>query len=138
MKYIIYFLCLFSFYSHGKQQNMLTELSALKWQNRVILVKSSTNKNNILSLFKQNKLAINERDILWFVIQGNMIDTNYKGIIGEELALDINKQYKKQQGDVLLIGKDGRVKSSRVSVDLEAIFLEIDAMPMRLSEMNNL
>ncbi|WP_413701934.1 DUF4174 domain-containing protein [Psychromonas sp. KJ10-10] len=137
MKYMTYFLFFFSFYTHGQEKMKLTELSSLKWENRIILVKVETNKDNILNLFEENKGAINERDIVWFIMQGDTIDTNYKAILDEKLVSNISHQYTNQPGNVLLIGKDGRIKSSRESVDLESVFLEIDAMPMRQSEMNN-
>ncbi|WP_349559152.1 DUF4174 domain-containing protein [Marinobacter sp. NFXS9] len=36
---------------------------------------------------------------------------------------------------VLLIGKDGGIKSRESSLDLDAVFRRIDAMPMRIREM---
>lgn len=137
MKVITYFLFFFSFYSYGQEKMKLTELSYFKWENRIILVKVETNKDNILDLFEQNKLAINERDIVWFVMQGKSIDSNFTGSLGEKLVSNISKQYTNQPGKVILIGKDGRIKSRRENIDLEAIFLEIDAMPMRQSEINS-
>jgi hypothetical protein len=38
---------------------------------------------------------------------------------------------------MLLIGKDGGVKSREPSLDLDAIFGRIDAMPMRIREMRS-
>ena len=39
------------------------------------------------------------------------------------------------QSKVILIGKDGGIKSRFDRLDLEAIFSDIDAMPMRQYEM---
>ncbi|WP_246180249.1 DUF4174 domain-containing protein [Marinobacter changyiensis] len=41
----------------------------------------------------------------------------------------------RSEGRVLLIGKDGGIKSREASLNLNGIFRRVDAMPMRMREM---
>ncbi|GLS90344.1 hypothetical protein GCM10007916_14110 [Psychromonas marina] len=116
---------------------MLEEFNSLKWENRIILVNTVNNKDSIIKIFEQNEDDINERDIVWFVIQHDTLATNFNGNLADNFLSNAVKKYKSSQGKVMLIGKDGDIKSSRESLYLEAIFLEIDAMPMRQIEMQS-
>lgn len=116
---------------------MLQDFNSLKWENRIILVNTVNNKDSSMKIFEQNEDAINERDIVWFVIQDNTLATNFNGNITDDFLSNTVKKYKSNQGKVTLIGKDGGIKSSHESLDLKAIFLEIDAMPMRQIEMHS-
>jgi len=116
---------------------MLQEFNSLRWENRIILVNTVNNKDSIMKILEQNEDDINERDIVWFVIQDDTLATNFNGNLTDEFSSNTVKKYKSSQGKVTLIGKDGAMKSSRESLDLEAIFLEIDAMPMRQIEMQS-
>lgn len=53
------------------------------------------------------------------------------------LCLFIARLIARLWGEVILIGKDGGIKSRFDRVDLKAIFSDIDAMPMRQNEMRN-
>ncbi|MEH6452864.1 MAG: DUF4174 domain-containing protein [Psychromonas sp.] len=116
---------------------MLSELTTLKWENRIILVNATQNKDNVVTLFEQNKVEINDRDIIWFVIKNGRVTTNFTGNLTKGFLPDTREKYMSGQGKVILIGKDGGIKSRRDSLDLNSIFLEIDAMPMRQLEMQN-
>ena len=116
---------------------MLQDFNSLKWENRIILVNTVNNKDSIMRTFEQNEDDINERDIVWFVIQDDTLATNFHGNLTDDFVSNTFKKYKNSQGKVTLIGKDGGIKSSHESLDLEAIFIEIDAMPMRQIEMQS-
>lgn len=136
MKYII-FLFIFSLSIQAKEVIMLTDLSPLKWKNRIIVVNTVNNKDSILKRFEQHLAEINERDIVWFIMQNGTVDTNFNGDIADDFVSNTTQKYKIEQGKVILLGKDGAIKSIRGSINLEAIFSEIDMMPMRKIEMQS-
>lgn len=136
MKYII-FLFIFSLSIQAKEVIMLTDLSPLKWKNRIIVVNTVNNKDSILKRFEQHAAEINERDIVWFIMQNGTVDTNFNGDIADDFVSNTTQKYKIEQGKVILLGKDGAIKSIRGSINLEAIFSEIDMMPMRKIEMQS-
>ena len=138
MKYVIYFfIFIFSLSIQGKETVMLQDFNSLEWRNRIILVNTVNDKDSIMKIFEQNEDDINERDIVWFVIQDDTLETNFIGNLTDDFLSNTAKKYKTSQGKVTLIGKDGDIKSSHESLDLEVIFLEIDAMPMRQIEMQS-
>lgn len=120
---------------------MLTNLTDLKWENRIILVNTVNNKDSILNTFEQNETEINERDIVWFVMYNNAVTTNFNGYLTDNFVSNTIEKYKlkdtNDQQKVILLGKDGSIKSNHKSLLLEAIFSQIDAMPMRQIEMQS-
>lgn len=116
---------------------MLSDLSSLKWDNRIILVNDVQNEEHVVAVFEKNIIEINDRDIVWLIIKGDHAFTNYPGTLSEDLLNNTRNRYKTGKGQVILIGKDGGVKSRHDRLDLAAIFSEIDAMPMRQREMQN-
>jgi len=140
MKYIICFF-IFSLSIQAKEIIMLTDLSPLKWENRIILVNTINNKDSILKRLEQHAAEINERDIVWFVIRNGAVATNFNGDIADDFVTNTNQKYKVKytidQEKVILIGKDGAIKSSRKNLELAEIFSEIDMMPMRKIEMQS-
>jgi hypothetical protein len=121
----------------AKEATMLTDISSLKWKNRIILVNTISSKNSILKVFEQNKAEINERDIVWFVIKDKSVDSNFNGNLSNNFLFNLNTKFKGKPLKVVLLGKDGGVKSVNENLDLKAIFLQIDGMPMRQFEINN-
>lgn len=61
--------------------------------------------------------------------------TNYSGPLAPELQANTLETYRIEPGQVILIGKDGGVKSRLDQMDLDVLFSDIDAMPMRRREM---
>ena len=108
----------------------LTDLEDLRWKHRVILVfargaKASNAEANLRALAPE----IDERDIAWFVLDGAALHTNHTASLDETLRERILERYfTPAPGDtaVLLIGKDGQVKSRSTDLDLEATFALID------------
>jgi hypothetical protein len=136
MKYLVTILQLcFSLCAYGNQPTPLSGFEALQWQQRIILVNNLQDPQSVLTLFEQNKTEIKERDIIWFVFSGDEAHTNYQGALSGDFIAKTRASYQLESGKIMLIGKDGGVKILLDRMDLEAIFNEIDAMPMRQNEM---
>ncbi len=136
MKYLVTILQLcFSLFAYSDQPTPLSDFEALQWQQRIILVNNLQDPQSVLTLFEQNKTEIKERDIIWFVFSADEIQTNYQGVLSADFIANTRTQYRLKPGQIMLIGKDGGVKFLLDRMDLEAIFKEIDAMPMRQNEM---
>jgi len=131
----IFLLC-FSLSAHSTEPAALSDLRLLQWKNRIILVNNLHNHQNaVLALFEQNKSEMKERDIIWFVFSGDEAHTNYQGALSDDFIAKTRASYQLEARKIMLIGKDGGVKFLLDRMDLEAIFTEIDAMPMRQNEM---
>ncbi|MFO8027110.1 MAG: DUF4174 domain-containing protein [Opitutales bacterium] len=114
-------------------------LASFRWDYRIILVSTpAANAENVVSEFKSSCDAINERHILWFVLGGESVATNYAEPLPESFPTEVLKYYFKDASDeteVRLIGKDGGVKEKADALDLDRLFALIDSMPMRQAEM---
>lgn len=112
-------------------------LERFQWENRLILVRAEpAERREIVRWFSDQRAAIEERHIVWFVLEGDVVETNYEGSMPENFAGKLGEaNYWKEAETVLLIGKDGGVKSRQETLDLEALFRRIDSMPMRRAEM---
>jgi hypothetical protein len=126
--------------SVSAMDEILTNLESLRWKNRVILVYANevslaeNAANNLAELAE----GVTERDITWFVIQGEELSTNHAGNVDKGLREQLLETYFNPppvSTAVILIGKDGGVKSRSSDLDLEATFDLIDQMPMRIQEM---
>lgn len=119
----------------------LADLSSFKWENRIVVVFSS--KEEKLDIVTQLQSAdqdeeIVDRDILWFVVSGDVVNSNYFGDLSEDLAPHLRDLYQidpEDEVEVVLIGKDGGVKYRDNQLLTENIYTRIDAMPMRQAEM---
>jgi hypothetical protein len=112
----------------------LTDLAALRWQHRIILIAPEV--PDAIKRLRAAASAIDERDIIWFVAHRDQLLSNYPGQIGVTLVQHLDERYFGPSGaKVLLIGKDGELKSGDQALDLSALFARIDAMPMRRREM---
>jgi hypothetical protein len=128
-------LLLLSSSAFGHQPAVLSDLAALQWNYRIVVVNEVQSKQHILALFESNNSKIKERDMVWFVLTGSKAETNYQGSLSEDFIAKTRDRYQIKPGKIMLIGKDGGVKFLLDRMDLEAIFSEIDAMPMRQNEM---
>lgn len=138
MKYIICFFII-SLSIQAKELAMLTDLSDLRWENRVIVVSTVNDKDSISKIFEQHETELNERDIVWFIMQNNTVSSNFSGNIADNFVPNMIQNYKinaqLEQGNVMLIGKDGGIKWAAKRLNLADIFSKIDSMPMRQVEM---
>ena len=117
----------------------LDSLTGFRWENRLIVVfaEEGTNSAEIqLQLTKENS-AILDRHILWFIITKDSITTNHTGVLSPTLTEHLRNNYAKLDTPIetILIGKDGNVKSRNPFFDSDAIYGQIDQMPMRQAEM---
>lgn len=117
----------------------LASLDSLKWKYRVLVIFAETSLVDA-ALANLNALAtgIEERDMVWFLFANDELHSNYSGNLGIEFREQIMDRYftpAPAETMVVLIGKDGGVKSSKSDLDLEATFGLIDQMPMRKAEL---
>lgn len=137
---IILLVCLmtFSFNARALEQNPI-DLDNLRWKYRVILVAAyDPYMSNALANLNEFSAEIEERDIAWFVLGVGELHTNYKGKLKDTLREQIVGRYftpAPNEISVLLIGKDGNLKSRSSDLNLEETFGLIDQMPMRREEM---
>ena len=134
---LITYLLIFPWISVANEYKALSDLDELQWKNRIVIVFSNTQNamHDDMYKLKAKLKAIDERDILWFVIQNKTIKSNYPGELNPKLYKPISKNFSELGHKVILIGKDGRFKLGLDAIDLKRIFSTIDAMPMRQQEM---
>jgi hypothetical protein len=138
MNYLVKLVVLlFSISAHSSEPAELSDLDTLQWKHRIILVNTPQHQQAVLALFAKNKNEIDERDMVWFVFTGDEARTNYQGVLSADFVTRTRDRYQLEPGKIMLIGKDGGVKFLLDRMDLEAIFSEIDAMPMRQNEMDH-
>lgn len=118
-----------------KTQSTLNNITDLQWKNRIIVMNEIENTSEILKLLKQSEEQITDRDIIWFLLDENEIISNFQSPLAMELSQNLQTQYQLEENQVILIGKDGGLKSRFSGLKLNDIFGEIDAMPMRQAEM---
>jgi len=125
--------------STGAPGPRLTHLDELRWSHRVILVFApGPQASRAAANLADFAAGIEDRDIVWFVLDGDTLRSNYPGTLGDTLPEQLVERYFSPLPagtSVVLIGKDGGVKSRSTDLDLEATFGLIDRMPMRRREM---
>ena len=136
MKYIILIsIFIFNTFVQAESLPKLSNLDSLEWKNRVVILNEIKNQDKSLQLLKEQESQIDDRDIIWFSIKDNLVLSNYKGDLSSEFVSKIREKFSHLQNKVILIGKDGGIKSQSDYLNLEDIFSEVDSMPMRLFEM---
>ena len=116
-------------------QSKAISLSQFEWENRLVLIKT-TDLNRVKDILLTYEQAIDERHMLWFVLSDNDMYSNYQGTKTEALKKEVAAVISEySQDNMILIGKDGEVKSSNNGLDIQSIFEQIDQMPMRQYEM---
>jgi hypothetical protein len=120
-------------------EEKLVGLNSLQWKYRVILIFAREPlMSNALNNLNEFQAETEERDIAWFVLDDNSLHTNYDGQLDDKLGEQLMHRYFTPAPTgtvVLLMGKDGTVKSRSSNLDLEVTFGLIDRMPMRREEM---
>ncbi len=113
----------------------LRSLSELQWKARVVLCKiDSERRDKLLAATALETEGVGERDIVYFIICGEQIVSNYNGTFSDRLREEIQARLEQESKAVVLIGKDGYVKGAYSSLRWDEIFAAIDAMPMRQQE----
>ena len=135
MKYIILIsIFIINTFVQAESLSTLSNIDSLAWKNRVVIVNEIKNQDKSLQLLKEHVVQIDDRDIIWFLIKDNLVLSNYKGDLSSEFVRNISQRFSDLQNKVILIGKDGGIKSKSDYLNLEDIFSEVDSMPMRLFE----
>ena len=116
----------------------MNSLSDYQWKNRLILVQATDENVGEIDTLRSARAEVDDRDIVWFVNTGADLVSNQDGV-SSSLESEIKALLDQFRSDerVLLIGKDGGMKSREPSLDLDAIFRRIDRMPMRMREMRS-
>ncbi|MGD8347336.1 MAG: DUF4174 domain-containing protein [Lysobacterales bacterium] len=116
-------------------------LADLRWNYRVILVFAPEPlAGAAVGNLEQYRAEIDDRDIAWFVLTEDSLRSNFPKRLDDGLHAQLTARYfspEPKETAVVLIGKDGAVKSRTSDLDLEATFGLIDQMPMRLEEMRS-
>ncbi|WP_273209969.1 DUF4174 domain-containing protein [Marinobacter subterrani] len=128
-------LLLIALTTHGADMNSLSDY---QWKNRLILVQAADENAGEIETLRSARAAVDDRDVVWFVNTGSDLVSNQDGV-SSSLQGEVRALLEGSRSDerVLLIGKDGGIKSRESSLDLDAIFNRIDAMPMRMREMRS-
>ena len=134
----------------------IDDISEFAWQNRIIIVNAnlqgSVAKNSDLQSLVDQNIEIEDRDIIWFFISprfnfsnnssdssGNQdefdIETNLDRILTKAFQKQLHSLVNEKIQHVVLIGKDGGIKSKSTILNLTDLFSQIDMMPMRIIEM---
>tara|TARA_B100000424_G_C22569648_1_gene321522 strand:- start:8 stop:421 length:414 start_codon:yes stop_codon:yes gene_type:complete len=115
---------------------MMNDINELKWNNRVLVIKNDK-KNNFSLRINSLKQEFDERDfVLVYINEQNTFVHNKK--MSKNFSQSLLKIIKNIDDDqnIILIGKDGKIKNSYSSInELEKILSEVDKMPMRMYEM---
>ncbi|WP_227519460.1 DUF4174 domain-containing protein [Marinobacter sp. ANT_B65] len=115
----------------------MNNLGDYQWKNRLILVQAAPETEGAVDSLRDAHAELDDRDIIWFVNTGSGLVSN-QARVSDGVENDVNELLAKVRPDerVLLIGKDGGIKSREPRLDLDAIFRRTDAMPMRMREMH--
>ena len=106
------------------------------WENRLILVQAGYETEGAIDALKDARVEIDDRDIIWFVNNPSGLVSNQATVSGGvERGVRELLDEARPEDRVLLIGKDGGIKSREPSLNLDRIFRRIDSMPMRRREM---
>lgn len=128
---------LFLGFSFAEKASSLTDISDLLWKNRVIIITQPNNFAFDISILKNAKHEFDEREIIWFLIKDASVESNYSDDISNDFKLNISKAFQALEFEIILFGKDGSIKLRRNDLNLNEIFSTVDAMPMRIREIEN-
>ncbi len=118
-------------------KNKLTGLASLNWQNRIIITQTNSAKlPELLSLLQSHALFLQERKIATFIVLNDQVYvyTNNGTVLNSTLLSLSEAHSRLRDKHSILIGLDGGTKGVYDSLDLQRVFADIDAMPMRRSE----
>ncbi|HEC75208.1 MAG TPA: DUF4174 domain-containing protein [Methylophaga aminisulfidivorans] len=116
------------------EEKLLQSLADLQWKNRIILIQSTKDTISQQQLTTA-ETAIKDRDIVWFLLENDKLKTNYIGNVADTISNEVHSKLMTNDTSVILIGKDGGIKTLQSQLDLSELFSDIDVMPMRQREM---
>jgi len=141
MKYLITLICCLTLLQMNKIYGQ--NLSKHQWENRLLVIKINDTCHHAyqaqLQQLIEAKKGLTERKLIIYHIKGREYKT---GLQSETIWEKIEtKQIQKKPApdfEVILIGLDGRIKLRQSTVlTTEKLFSIIDAMPMRIREIQN-
>ena len=125
----------------GAAGEALTTLESLRWANRIFLVYASApGTDHAVEQLESFAAEIEDRQIAWFVLGDGRVRTNLEGPMDPAFEQHLKSRYFNPEPNgpvVVLIGKDGEVKSRLPDLDLDRLFAQIDSMPTRRQEMRD-
>lgn len=137
MKMFTFVMAIFMINNVSAESSSLEHIRELVWENRIILLQSTTDDQRNEAILKQYNEQIIDRDIIWFIVNDRGVVTNYDGSVSSDFITKVKSDYPINRDKVLLIGKDGGIKARNRSLDIEYLFTKIDGMSMRQQEMRN-
>ena len=137
MKMFTFVMAIFMINNVSAESSSLEHIRELVWENRIILLQSTTDDQRNEAILKQYNEQIIDRDIIWFIVNDRGVVTNYDGFVSSDFITKVKSDYPINRDKVLLIGKDGGIKARNRSLDIEYLFTKIDGMSMRQQEMRN-
>ncbi len=117
----------------------ITSLKPFLGKHRIIIADQDDSKRWVKA-FRKEDLQLTLRNVIWLVIDSDrqqLIDSNSHHTLSDELVmkLSFSPYLAPPKTRVVLIGKDGDIKETYDELDIDAIYDDIDAMPMRKREM---
>ena len=112
-------------------------LREFKWKNRVLIVADSEKKNLSNKIKRDYSMEFEDRDLVVVKVIGNEVFLNGR-LASESLSQSILLivEDSVDSNDLVLIGKDGKVKNRYSSENgINLVLQDIDSMPMRIREM---
>jgi len=125
------------FANNGDAVKNIRSFNDLRWEKRILLIyeNESENMNNFLSTLEKAEEQLSNRDVLWFLLKEGKITSNSHLSWDDKFFQKIEKVYfSDKKNKVLLIGKDGSIKSISKKLVLDNLISLIDSMPMRRLE----
>ena len=65
----------------------LADIASLKWEKRIVVVNDVANQEAVLALFESSAAEISDRDIVWFLVKGEGVLTNYTGNVSKRFLI---------------------------------------------------
>ncbi len=133
-------LCMHSIFNIAAATNLNTinSIEDLQWKSRIILIYAYDDAKSYAQVLNEQDAHIEERHIHWFILDVNKVYSNYNGALVDDFhKITKQKYFSQNEIAIKLIGKDGYVKASYDTLDLDSIYNLIDSMPMRQMEMHN-
>ncbi|WP_276392804.1 DUF4174 domain-containing protein [Eudoraea chungangensis] len=114
------------------------ELAGFKWKKRLVVIADTAYEDASscpqIALFKESFEKTEDRDILVLFYNGKTL----KDTEGFYESLVLPEGFFRTNSELVLLGKDGYVKyRSPLPVEPREIYMIIDQMPMRQSEIRN-
>ena len=132
-RFLAVLLVLTSLSVYGAEMNNLVDY---QWKNRLILVQEARETEGAIDALRDARVELDDRDIIWFVNTRSGLVSNQTTVSGGvERGVKELLDESRSEDRVLLVGKDGGIKSREPKLNLNGIFRRIDAMPMRRREM---